>query len=749
MSKLKKSGILLTAFVLLLSALGFLSLPPAEPRLSLANYQVEEGFDLKIVGSEALFKAPVTMDFDDRGRMWVVEMISYMPNLDGIGEEEKTGKITILEDTDGDGTIDNAKVFLDELVLPRAIAHVYGGLLYTDGPALWFVEIENDLPGKKTLVDPIYCDAGNVEHQPNGLMMNVDNWIYNANSNFRYRRVKGKWLKEPSSYRGQWGLTKDNIGRMYYNTNSSQFRGDNVLPNTVIHNRYFRPRNSVNQNLGKDQRVYPLHATSVNRGYQKGVLDKDGRLTTVTAACGPVLYRGGQFPNEYNLNAFVCVPEANLIKRNIVEFKGLETEAVQAWEGKEFIASTDEGFRPVNLFNGPDGAMYIVDMHRGIIQHKAFITQYLTKLLAKKKLDTLQNMGRILKVTNKKKAVPAIPDLSVATSAQLLEMLSSTNGWIRDRAQQILIRKKDKSIKNDLIALAKSGNNNFASIHALYVLEGTNALSFKTIVDIAENSEQEETIAHALGLLREQAKKKNAQTMHALAEQLLAKNSETVDFYLAANLNPWLQLNGSLFDPIMKGLIERYPENKIMGDAIISGIHDLEGRFATEKNSKILESNLAEVAKNKEKDDQNPIYVNVSVNEDSRTKGLKLFRTICGACHGPDGSGIEDLAPPLKESEFINGSTSRLAAIILHGISGPIHVNGKLYELNTEMPALAANSDISDQDIVDIIRYLQNAFASEGKGISVAQVKKMREMKPAGQSGLFSEKELLENNFDK
>jgi hypothetical protein len=147
-----------------------------------------------------------------------------------------------LEDLDKDGVVDNSKVFLDKLVLPRAMALVYGGLLYVDGPKLWFVEIKNDKPGKKMLVDPIYAEGGNVEHASNGLMMNIDNWIYNADYNFRYRLQNGKWLKEPTSRRGQWGITKDNFGRLYYNNNSTQLQSDFVLPNRIIKNKYFRPK---------------------------------------------------------------------------------------------------------------------------------------------------------------------------------------------------------------------------------------------------------------------------------------------------------------------------------------------------------------------------------------------------------------------------------------------------------------------------------------------------------------------------
>ncbi|GAB4038910.1 DUF7133 domain-containing protein [Spirosoma gilvum] len=718
------------------------------PRFSLNDYQVEDGFKLSLAASEPLLNAPVSMDFDNKGRMWVVEMVGYMPNLEGIGEEEPNGRIVILEDQNKDGVADRAKVFLDGLVLPRGLAHVYGGLLYVDGPKLWFVEINNDKPGKKTLVDPVYAEGGNVEHSSNGLMMNIDNWIYNANYNFRYQRKNGKWLKEPTTDRGQWGITKDNFGRLYYNNNSVNLQGDYVLPNKVIRNKYFKPTLAEHQRLASN-RVYPIHQTSVNRGYQPGVLDEKGYLKEVTAACGPLVYRGGTFPEAYNLNAFVCVPEANLIKRNILDFKGLQTAGHQAVDGKEFIASTDEGFRPVNLFAGPDGAMYIVDMHRGIIQHKAYISQYLTEQLANKKLDTLQHAGRILKVTSTTAKANPVPDLSKATSNQLIAYLSHPNGWLRDRSQQLLIQKKDLTVVNQLVALAKGKNELLTAVHALYVLDGLNALTFERLSSIINESKQPETIAHAVGLLERFATKERVASMKAISTNLMAQNNETIDLYLAASLTGWLQLSDVTFMPILSQIEKKYQTQRVVQEGITSALDGREEQYLASMNpTDLLKNNLMLTISKRQKKEMNPIYV-VEKNEvDNRTRGLKLFRSICATCHGADGKGIQDLAPPLKGSEYIDGSMKRLAAIILHGVSGPIHVDGKLYQLNNEMPALLNNKDISDQDITDIIRFTQNAFAKQGKGISANDVKNMRARKPEG-TGVFNEKQLLETDFDK
>ncbi len=719
-----------------------------EPVVSLENYKIEDGFELSLVASEPFLKAPVTMDFDDKGRMWVVEMIGYMPNLEGIGEKEPNGRISILEDLDKDGAIDHSKIFLEGLVLPRAIAHAYGGLLYTDGPALYFVKIKNDKPGKKTLVDPIYADAGNVEHQPNGLMFGIDNWIYNANTNYRYRLLNGKWLKEPTSYRGQWGISKDNFGRLYFNNNSTQLQGDQVLPNTVIRNEFYKPKYAVNQVLTKNQKVYPLHATSVNRGYVKGVLSPDGLLTEVTASCAPLIYRGGVFPSDFDQNVFVCVPEANLIKRNILNFGPTKTSAKQAWDDKEFLASTDEGFRPVNLFTGPDGAIYIVDMHRGIIQHKAFISRYLSKQLADKHLDTLQNLGRILKVSHKDKPLNAIPDLTKKSDKELLDLLAESNGWLRDRAQQLLIQNKAKKLKNELLELAKSSSANYASIHALYVLEGLNLLAFESLNDVLKANHDPQVRAHCLRSMEGFASVTFSSKMASVSELIYALENPFLDLYLSISLNPWVSLSADTFLPKLAQIANKYPDDQVLQEAVISSLAVQEESFLEyyKPNAELVKM-LNQTLKSKEKNERNSIFNPEPKKDDNRTNGLKLFRTICGACHGADGSGIADLAPPLKESEYIDGSIHRLASIILHGISGPLHVNGKLYELNNDMPALVTNSDISDTDVADIVNYLQNAFAKEGKRISSADIKKLRDQKP--ENGLYTEKELIERVFEK
>jgi len=214
-------------------------------------------------------------------------------------------------------------------------------------------------------------------------------------------------------------------------------------------------------------------------------------------------------------------------------------------------------------------------------------------------------------------------------------------------------------------------------------------------------------------------------------------------------MNAWLKTGDYTILPILAQIEKKYADKRVFQEAIISSLEGKEEQYLTTQNpSALLKNNLTLAINNRQKKELNPIFVKEKNVVDNRTKGLQLFRSICATCHGADGKGIQDLAPPLKGSEYIDGSMKRLAAIILHGLSGPMTVNGKLYQLNNEMPALLNNKDISDQDIVDIIQYTQNALAKEGKRISVDDVKKQRLNKPVG-SGIYTEKLLLETDFEK
>lgn len=716
-----------------------------ETEVSLDSYKIEDGFELEVVAAEPLLKAPVAIDFDSKGRVWVAQMPGYMSDMQGSEEDDPTGSILILEDLDGDGVADHSKVFMDSIVMPRALAHVYGGLLYAIPPNLWFVEIEDDTPVNKVLVDSIYAVEGNPEHQPNALELNIDNWIYNAKSNFRYRRDKGIWHKEPTTFRGQWGMTHDNFGRLYYNDNSRVLLGDYVLPNTLINNKYFTPKASVDKLLTTDQRVYPLHATSVNRGYAKGVLNADSLLVDATAACSPLVYRGGTFTEAYDQNVFICIPEGNLIKRALLTFTGDSVIAKHALQGKEFLASTDEGFRPVSLKNGPDGSMYIVDMHRGMIGHHAYLSPYLKEKTKTTRIDTIVDFGRILKVKRKNEVATIIPDFDALDATELVSLLSNKNGWVRDRAQHFLIFKGLTQATDAVKDILLNADNKLSQMHALYVLEGWDALSFDFLTKVMKNKHSE-VAAHALVLSKRFASEKNIKKAAEAFNTVIDRNNITLDIYLGNGLGSWIALDKEKFTPMMVQILERRPSNSTLAESLISGLTVADSLISENtmvidkfKNTEFV-NKLAKSLVDKKNEKMNSIFTRKSLNEDNRTSGAKMFYQICASCHGANGQGIDGLAPPLMGSEHVK-NTERLALIILHGLEGPVHVNGEEYNLNLAMPGLIRNETITDKDIADIISYITNAFSDVPKTLSKERIHELRGVKSS--TGMeFTEAEL-------
>ncbi len=736
-----------TRFFILIALISSCQRAFDEPEISLKDYQIEAGFDVEVIASEPLLIAPVAIDFDAKGRIWVAQMPGYMNDLLGSDEDKPVGSIKILEDLDNDGIIDHAKTFLDSLVMPRALAHVYGGLLYAEPPYLYFTTIENDKPVNRVIVDSLYAADGNPEHQPNGLLLNIDNWIYNAKSNFRYQRKNGVWKKEPTTFRGQWGISNDNFGRLYYNNNSQQLLGDHVLPNRLIRNPHFTPKLGVRQRLTKDQRVYPLHETLVNRGYSPGVLNADSILVNTTAAAGLAVYRGGIFPDGYQQNVFVSIPEGNLIKRNVLTFFGDSTGAEQAWTDKEFLASKDVGFRPVNINNGPDGNLYIVDMHRGVTGHHAYLSPYFKKKNTKIRLDTITNYGRILRVQPTNAEQQMAIDFDALNAEALVRLLESKNGWIRNRAQHHLMYKNKTEVLAEVKHLALHSKNELAKIHALYVLEGWNALDFNFLRTVSRNGTSQ-VIAHALILMESFAEKGNVTETKELFKDLISKEDTTIDLYLCSVLGSWMKVSQEAFLQHWLTLWQRKKKRPIYKEALLSGLDGIEVHVkemlqtrASFDDPELLKT-LNGILQRKENNTVNAIFTRKSLSEDTRTAGAKMYFQICASCHGSNGEGIQGLAPPLNRSEHV-ADPERLALIILHGLQGPVHVGGTKYEFNLAMPGLLRNDEISDKNIADIIAYVTNAFSDDPKGLKQQQIKKLRTEIP--KSGMeYTEAELLE-----
>ena len=714
-----------------LSKIDFTKSPFLSAAESMKKIQVEEGFEVKLVASEPLISTPVAFSFDNKGRMWVIEMTGYMPDTVGTGEDIPNGKIVILEDKNKDGVMDDRKVFLDSLVLPRAICLIENGILVGEPTNLWFYEIKNDKPANKTLVDPAYTEGGNVEHQPNGLLRAMDNWIYNAKSSKRYRKQGDKWLIDNTHFRGQWGISQDNYGRLYYNNNSQNLLSDFFTPGLGANNKNQRNVAGFNEKSVANNHVYPIRPTpGVNRAYMKGVIDDSLRLVDFTAACSPMVYRGDLFGKAYESNVFVAEPSANLIKRNILNDKGYIVKGEQAYKGKEFLASTDERFRPVSLYNAPDGAMYIVDMYRGIIQHKTYLTPYLKGQIGKRNLTQPLSAGRIYKVVpkNSNSKIPALP-----TDAEgLLKALGSTNGWIRDYAQQTLVDGKMKQAIPALETASRQTSNPLLAIHALWTLEGLNALKTDQVLALLEQTMWPVRM-EALAVLPSVINQDNYKTYSSALDKMIDRDDTLSAPYVAFLANNIQHFDKTEASSLLLKVAKKYPGNRYVTDAVISNLQDHEDDFKNELSASLPDSSLLI---QKQLNRAIAQASNTKSNRDPKMlvkefpKGAALFTSICQTCHGPDGNGVRSLGPPLNQSEWVTGDKGKLISIVLFGLTGPVKVNGHVYktpEVSGDMPGIGYDKDMPSEDVAQLLSFIRKSWRNNGEKITTEEVASTRQ----------------------
>ncbi len=559
--------------------------PPLSPDQALKSFKLQPGFRMELIASEPLIQDPVAMTFDGDGRIWAVEFIGYMPNTDGKGEDQPVGRVVVLEDTDGDWKMDKRTVFLDKLVLPRAVSLVKGGVLVAEVPRLLYCrDTDGDLKcDEQTVIATDYGTVGNPEHSANGLLSGLDNWIYSADFNYRLRYETGadgtlKWMRSKVSGKGQWGIAQDDLGRFYYNNNSEILRADCVPSHYFSRNPAIKSNTGINILAVKDQSTWPVRPTpGVNRGYRSGQLRDDSTLATVTAACGPGVYRAEQFPEEFRGNVFVCEPSGNLIKRTVITEENGLVSGKNPYDKADFLGSTDERFRPVNLYTGPDGGLYVVDMYRGIIEHKLFLTTFLRKQILERGLDNPIGLGRIYRIVHEGKPLGAVhPKMSAESSVDLLKHLENPNAWWRETAQRLLVERSDRTVVAPLRQLAASGTDPRARVHALWALEGMRKLDQPTIF-AAMGSDSVQVKANAIRLCESLLKvPQNAPVLDKVLEQLSDKRPE-IQLQLAFTL-------GETADPksiaALASIMESNAANPLVFDAVFSSLAGREVEFA-------------------------------------------------------------------------------------------------------------------------------------------------------------------------
>lgn len=510
---------------------------------ALKTFKVQEGFRLELIASDPMIHDPVAIDFDEFGRIWVAEMRSYMTDVNDSGFKKAMGRIMLLEDENRDGVMDKATEFLTNLPRPRAIRCVNGGILYADTSKLWFVPEKNRKAGTPQLIDKQFTRGGNVEHQPNALYPAFNNWYYVSNSiGKKYGLRNGKWVIASGAGRGQWGLSQDDGGRFVWNTNSNKVNVDS-LP--IEYYREPLTSSGIQRSFGVSGRVFPIRPnTGINRGYRLLKNSKDGFFRDVTASCGPCVYRGNQFPPEFYGNYFSCAPCTNTVPRTIPTNDGtsVRLQGAPSPAGHEFVASTDERSRMVNLYSGPDGTLYLVDFYRGVFQDKGYLTDYLKKEIARRKLESPIGGGRIYRLVYEKNPLTNWDRLGELSTREVVAFLEHPNYWHRRTAQRMLVQGDGKNVIDAIRKIARTSKAPQGRIHALWTLAGLDQLDLDDL-QAATSLENDDLLTHVIRLT-ETISSNDVTGLHKLFGHLRSLNNPRVDLQLALSL-PVLSKNES------------------------------------------------------------------------------------------------------------------------------------------------------------------------------------------------------------
>ena len=498
--------------------------PAVEPKDAIGSWQVKKGFKLELAAHEPQLRSPVAISYDERGRMFVCEMIDYSEMRD---VTPHLGRVSMLEDKDGDGYYETSTVFADNLPWPTGLICANGGVYVIATPDVWFFK-DTKGTGKADVREVVYTGFGtglkllNVQGLANCPQWGLDNRIHiqsGPGNKGLIKCLKRPDLKEielgahdfwfdPKTLEfgleaggGQYGMSYDNYGRRFVCSNSDHLQYYLYDDKYMSRNPYFSmpaPRQSIAADGGAAEvyRISPDEPWRIIRtrwriaGVVKGVVEGGGRVSGYfTGATGTTIYRGDAYGDDFINNSFTGDAGGQLVHRKKITADGVSLVGHRpADELKmEFAASKDTWVRVVNFANAPDGCLNVIDMYREVIEHPWSIPDEIKRYID---LNSGNDRGRVYRIvpenfTNRRGTKVNLAD---ASTEELVKTLAHPNGWHRDTAARLLYERQDKAAVPLLEKLMETGGS-LAKIHALAVLEGLNSLSEPVVIQCIKDAD--------------------------------------------------------------------------------------------------------------------------------------------------------------------------------------------------------------------------------------------------------------------
>jgi putative membrane-bound dehydrogenase-like protein len=478
---------------------------------ALNSIRVAPGFLVELVAAEPLVKDPIAFDWGADGKLWVVEMGDYPLGVDGKGKPG--GVVRFLEDENGDGVYDKQTTFLEGLGFPTGVLPWRQGVLVACAPDIFYAE-DRDGDGKADVRQVLFAGftEGNQQHRLNGFELGLDGWVYGANGDsggrirslktgtqtpingrdFRFRPDSGEF--EAESGQTQYGRHRDDWGHWFGNNNPNWGWHYVLADHDLRRNPFFAPPDP-RQTLEPDTRLFPLSRTLA----RFNDVQVAGHVTSANSATP---YRDELFGPWFASSLFVSEPVHNLVHRIVLNPEGASFRGLRGpnESDREFLASSDNWFRPTMLKTGPDGALWIADMYRAVIEHPEWIPDDWEQKLD---LRAGSEQGRIYRVYPIDKKPRKIPHLDKLNTSGLVTALESPSGWQRDTAQRLLLHRRDPDAIAPLKKLVLETKQPKARVQAIWTLADLTELGETSILAGLEDPDPRvrESVVSALSVL--------------------------------------------------------------------------------------------------------------------------------------------------------------------------------------------------------------------------------------------------------